>query len=132
MDKITPSVFRAYDIRGIYPKEINEETVRVVVQFLSQSVFSEGKIVVAMDARQSSKKLFRAVKNALKGRELIEVGYATTPMFYYLSNRFSAAGGVMVTASHNDQEWNGLKVVGPRAEAISGDEIEERMKKNEN
>ncbi|MFA4999241.1 MAG: hypothetical protein WC519_00705 [Parcubacteria group bacterium] len=129
MRRIESSIFRAYDIRGIYPSEINEKTVYSIANFLSRRVFSKGKLIVAMDVRKSSKSLLKAIKRALGEREVIDVRYATTPMFYYLANKFKASGGIMVTASHNNPEWNGLKIVGKNAEAMGGYEILEKMRK---
>ncbi len=55
--------------------------------------------------------------------KIVPVGMMTTPMLYFLVNRLKAAGGLMVTASHNPKEYNGLKVVGPKAEMVSGKEV---------
>jgi len=129
MDK---SIFKAYDIRGKYPKEINEKVVFEICGFLAQ-FFKKGRAVVAYDARLSSPRLYRAVVDGFEksGRKigLIKIGLATTPMFYFLVNYFKAQGGVMVTASHNPKEYNGLKVVGKGARMISGKEILRIMNK---
>lgn len=114
-------IFKAYDIRGRYPAEINEAAVQEISRGLRR-FFKTGKIVVARDARLSSPALYRTVIKEL-GRRVIPAGLATTPFFYFLVNRLKAAGGIMVTASHNPKEWNGLKVVGPKAKMISGHEV---------
>ncbi|MEK7464559.1 MAG: hypothetical protein AAB617_02150 [Patescibacteria group bacterium] len=116
---INPDIFRAYDIRGLYPSEIDERAVFNIGQALAP-FFGRGKVVIARDGRISSPRLYRALCRGLKKSNLIKLGLATTPMFYYLVERLGARGGLMVTASHNPKEWNGLKVVGRNSEMISG------------
>lgn len=139
------SIFKAYDIRGRYPKEINELIVAEIAEALARH-FKKSRtwngyrttrgelcrtIVVGHDARLSSPLLYRAVlrgferSNVLKNvrTKIISAGTMTTPMLYFLVNYFSAAGGIMVTASHNPKEYNGLKVIGKKAEPISGVDI---------
>ena len=128
-----PIIFKAYDIRGRYPKEINEEVVAKIAREV-RGRLGGGKIVVGHDARLSSPALYKSVLQSLKikkflpaGRQVkfkIEaVGLATTPMLYFLVNKLKAAGGIMITASHNPKEFNGLKIVGKKAIPISGAEI---------
>jgi len=125
--EIKSSIFREYDIRGKYPDEINGKVVQEVAKFFSDRMIPEGPVVIAMDVRKSSKELYRAAKKGLSGRKSIMVGFSTTPMFYFLVNRLNAAGGIMITASHNPTEWNGMKMVGPKADPISGKEIMEKI-----
>ena len=126
MQKLDQSIFRAYDIRGQYPTEINERTVRAIAETLGRR-FARGMVLVGHDGRTSSPALSFAVKRGLaisKPRSAItDIGIATTPMFYFLVNHLKAAGGIMVTASHNPKGMNGLKVVGPRAVPLSGREV---------
>lgn len=123
MDK---SIFKSYDIRGKYPKEINEKDVEIISGTLGKH-FRSGEVVVGHDARKSSNKLYKSVIRGLEKENskltLIKVGLITTPLLYFLVNRVGAKGGVMVTASHNPKEYNGLKVVGRDAEPISGKDI---------
>jgi phosphomannomutase len=137
---VDPKIFKAYDIRGRYPDELNEEAAKEIAAALAK-YFKRGKFVVAHDARLSSIPLYQSVLSGIINKELkiknIEnpfiihnsyfvihaVGLATTPMFYFLVNKLKAVGGIMITASHNPKEFNGLKVVGPKAEIISGKEI---------
>lgn len=118
-------IFKLYDIRGRYPGEINGKSVREIAGRLTRILGR--KIVVARDARLSSPALYRAAIVGLKQQapsiKIIEAGLATTPMFYFLVNRLKASGGLMVTASHNPKDYNGLKVVGPKAKPISGRDI---------
>jgi len=112
-------IFRAYDIRGIYPEEINEEVVfkiaAALVKFLNPD-----KIVVAHDTRKSSVLLKDSVTAAAmaSGVDVIDVGQVPAPLFYFAVNKFGAAGGIMVTASHNPPNYNGLKLVREKAIAI--------------
>lgn len=135
-------IFKAYDVRGKYPSEINEGAVAEISEALAR-YFKRGKIVIGHDARLSSPSLYNAVIKAFSVKRLavsdkkitktlnaipytlypIPIGLSTTPMFYFLVNKLGASGGIMITASHNPKEYNGLKVVGPKAEVISGEEI---------
>lgn len=119
-------IFKAYDIRGVYPEQINPKITFGISQSLA-SFFGGGKIIVARDGRVGSLELYRAAIKGFKIHDsrikLVEVGLATTPMFYFLVQRLGARGGIMITASHNPKEYNGLKVVGRNAEMISGKEV---------
>lgn len=121
---INSNIFKAYDVRGKYPSEINEEAVSEIASGLARN-FKKGAVVVGHDTRLSSPSLYKSVLRSLKIKKIkiIQVGMMTTPMLYFLVNRLKAAGGVMVTASHNPKEYNGLKVVGPKAAPISGKEV---------
>ena len=138
---MSSSIFKAYDIRGKYPDEINEKVVSEIVAALAKH-FKSGVIVVGRDARLSSPVLYKAVIKAFsverlafskknkksktlypKPYTLITVGLTTTPMFYFLVNYFKAIGGIMITASHNPKEYNGLKVVGKKAVPMSGEDV---------
>src|SRR3989344_102806 len=120
------SVFRSYDIRGRYPDELDEGAAKEIAASLAGH-FKSGKIVIAHDARLSSPGLYRAILDTFTTRDMRfkihDVGLATTPMFYFLVNNLEAVGGIMVTASHNPKEYNGLKIVGPGAAVLSGKEV---------
>lgn len=125
-------IFKAYDIRGKYPIEINEKIVSEIIQkFLKAKRLSAGqtkfKVVVARDARLSSPKLYRAVikQSEISNQQsaIIKAGITTTPMLYFLVNKLKADFGIMITASHNPKEYNGLKIVGQNAVPISGIEM---------
>ena len=118
---MTEDIFRSYDIRGRYPENVNEKIIEQIAYACGKVL--RGHIVIARDVRLSSPQLLRSVVKGLKRakvRHITEAGVATTPMFYFLVNRESASGGLMVTASHNPKEYNGLKVVGKGAEMIGG------------
>ncbi len=122
---INRRIFRAYDIRGIYPSEINDEVALKIGRAFGKT--RKGTVVVGRDGRIGSLKLYRAVIKGLKNGnsklKIAAVGLATTPMFYVLVQKLGAAGGIMVTASHNPKEYNGFKVVGRNARMISGKEV---------
>ncbi len=134
---IKEKIFKAYDIRGIYPEDINESIAFEISGCLTK-IFKPGKIVVAFDARKGSPEIAKSVEEGLKKSfqkagmkvEVIFAGLSTTPMFYFLVNHFNATGGVMVTASHNPKEYNGLKVVGPKAIPVSGFDVKKTMLEN--
>jgi phosphomannomutase len=109
--KINPSIFKAYDIRGVYPEEINEETIynigRAIVVFTKAET-----IVVGKDIRQSSDKLEAKLIEGLtdQGANVIRIGISTSPMLYYASGLMSVDAGIIITASHNPASYNGLKI----------------------
>jgi len=109
-------IFRAYDIRGIYPDEINEELAykigKAVVKILGANKKNR-KIVVGMDSRPSSKKLLEVIIRGINdmGSDVVNIGLSATPVFYYAVKEFCASGGIMITASHNSENYNGFKIV---------------------
>ena len=124
------SVFKAYDVRGKYPQDVNEETIDAVVEALSH-IWDSGEIVVSCDGRHGSDTLSKRAADRISEKfKVTYVGLATTPMFYFLVNHLEAAGGMMITASHNPKEYNGVKAVKAGAEAISGKELLDVIDKN--
>ncbi|MGE0793501.1 MAG: phosphomannomutase/phosphoglucomutase [Candidatus Woesearchaeota archaeon] len=111
--------FKAYDIRGIYPYEVNEEFAfkfgRAVGKFLKAK-----KLVVCRDGRSSSNDLFRSLVDGMSsvGCDVINIGRNSTPQFYFEVFSGTSDGGVMITASHNPKEYNGFKVCGIDAKPI--------------
>jgi phosphomannomutase len=114
---IDPTIFKAYDIRGIYPTELNEDAAyaiaRAFVQFLGASAVAVGR-----DMRVSSPALADAVIRGItdQGADAIDLGLTTTDELYFAVGKFGYPGGVMITASHNPGKYNGLKFC--REEAI--------------
>jgi len=117
------NVFRAYDIRGVYPTEIDEEAYyRIAKGYVY--LFKPKTIVVGMDARASSPPLKASLIRGFldAGVDVVDIGQITTDMLYYTvgaSDEYS--GGVVVSASHNPKEYNGMKMVREKAAAISSD-----------
>ncbi|MBI2640588.1 MAG: phosphomannomutase/phosphoglucomutase [Candidatus Sungbacteria bacterium] len=120
------NVFHAYDVRGIYPSELNEETAQKIgwaagEYFKKISEKENPVILIGEDNRSSSPTLSKALISGLfqTGAQIRYGGAVTTPMFYFLVNSLPSDGGVMVTASHNAPEYNGLKFVAQGAKPIS-------------
>ena len=99
-------IFEAYDIRGIYPDEINADIASNIVGYIVRDFIKSGKVVVGRDIRVGSWKMYKAVVRSFKrnGIKVEKAGIITTPMLYFLVNNINASGGVMVTASHNPKE----------------------------
>lgn len=131
--QIKPEIFKEYDIRGVYPHEINEDIFyrlgAAFVQYLKIKGFI-GNIVVSCDVRDSSPSLKDAFVNGVvdQGRDVIDIGLATTPLFYFSVTKSKAAGGAMITASHNPAQFNGLKLVFEKAESLLATEYQELYK----
>lgn len=108
--EINSSIFKAYDIRGVYPTEINEETVYRIGRALVS--YTKAKtIVIGKDIRESSDSLeAKMVEGMLdQGANVIRLGLSTTPMLYFASWNRDVDAGVVITASHNPAEYNGMK-----------------------
>ncbi|MDO8522936.1 MAG: phosphomannomutase/phosphoglucomutase [bacterium] len=116
--KWSEKIFKAYDIRGLYPAEINEDACYKIARAFARylRLGSAGgrllKIIVSSDARSSSPTLKEAFVDGLtdEGVEIIDAGLTTTPMHYFAVNILKADGGAMITASHLPMEFNGLKL----------------------
>ncbi len=121
-----PSIFRAYDVRGLYKEEFDEDFAFELGNKLA-TILKAGMVVVGRDARLSSPTLAEAVMGGLKkaGMRVIDLGLVTTPLFYYSARKADADGGIMVTASHNGKEYNGFKVVDGEAIEIEGMRLKE-------
>lgn len=117
------SIFKAYDIRGIYPTEINEGLIYKIGQAYVKVVKPQGKVAVGHDVRVHSKKLAEFLINGLTdaGVEVVDIGLISTEMLYFAVGNYDYAGGLQVTASHNPAEYNGLKVVREKAMPVSSD-----------
>ena len=118
------SIYKAYDIRGIYGKDLcDDEFYRIARAYARFCGFTgKGKVVVARDCRKSSDALFAAFSAGLvdEGVDVVDIGLASTPMSYFANAKLKADGSVMITASHNTKEWNGCKLCKANAVPISG------------
>lgn len=112
---IDPSIFRAYDIRGIVDKTITEDAVYLIGRALGSLVIEQGdkRIVVARDGRLSGPRLSMALAQGLKstGCDVFDLGIVPTPLLYFATFVAGIPSGVMLTGSHNPAEYNGLKMV---------------------
>ena len=120
-------IFKAYDVRGIYPSELDDDlaykTGRAFVNLLNDEYKSKEnlKIVVSSDMRISSPKLKKSLMKGIidQGADVIDIGLASSPTFYFAVAYYGYDGGVIVSASHNPKEYNGFKFVRRNARAVS-------------
>jgi len=118
MNNIDPKIFKAYDIRGIYPEQLNEDNIihviRAFYKFFHDSIGKEQPtVVLAYDMRLSGPQLYAAAKKTLveMGAQVIDAGQLSTPSFYFTVFHYAYDCGIQITASHNPKEWNGMKAV---------------------
>ncbi len=124
-------IFKAYDVRGLYPGQLNEELARRIGMAFERLIALEGDqgaalpraVVVSRDMRDHSAPLSAALSEGLTaaGLDVIDIGLATTPMNYFATGHLGTAGGIQVTASHNAAAYNGLKFSLAGAVPVSGD-----------
>ena len=114
---IDPSIFKSYDIRGIYPTQIDEKKIaqiaKAIFVFFQKKLNKEQPtILLAYDMRLSGPQLFSSVKNALieMGANVVDAGQLSTPSFYFAVFHYKYDAGIQVTASHNPKEYNGFKL----------------------
>lgn len=114
--------FKAYDIRGRVPDELNPQLARRIGVGLA-NILQPGPVVLGRDVRLTSQELQQALEQGLhdSGRDVIDIGLCGTEEVYFQTDHLGAAGGVMVTASHNPMDYNGMKLVREGARPISGD-----------
>jgi phosphomannomutase len=116
-------IFRAYDVRGVYPTDLDEEAYRRIAKAYTY-LFHPKVMVVGRDARESSPALSDALTSGFvdAGVDVVDIGGITTDMLYYAvgaSDQYS--GGIVVSASHNPKQYNGAKMVREKAAAISSE-----------
>ena len=113
------AIFKAYDVRGVFPEQLDEGIAKKVghalVCFLNAKT-----VVVGRDMRESGNKLFKALVDGItcQGANVIDIGMCSTDMFYFSVWKLGAGAGVMITASHNPPEYNGLKIVKEKAQPV--------------
>ena len=119
---LDPKVFKAYDIRGIYPEEINDEGAYAIGRAYVQQ-FEPRRIAVGRDMRLSSPQIAEAVIRgaADEGAEVLDLGLVGTEMVYFAVGKLELDGGIMVTASHNPKEYTGMKIVRRGALPVGGE-----------
>src|SRR5215212_10047024 len=119
---VNPSIFKAYDVRGVYPREVNEDAARAIgaafVAYLQAT-----RIAVGRDMRLSSPALAAAFIDGAtsQGADVVDYGMIATDMLYFAVARDRHDGGVQITASHNPGQYNGIKMVRQEAFPLSGD-----------
>ena len=117
-----PSCFKAYDIRGRIPDELNEDVAYRIGRAFAQ-ILQPAEVVVGRDVRLDSPALAAAVARGLNdgGAAVIDIGLCGTEEVYFQTAHRGVGGGIMVTASHNPMDYNGMKLVRQDARPISGD-----------
>lgn len=119
---VNPGIFKAYDIRGVYPTDLNEDAAyaigRAFVTFLKVD-----KVLVGRDMRTSGPQIFDAVTRGLmdQGADVVNIGMVSTDQYYFACSQLRLPG-MMVTASHNPKQYNGFKMVRQMPYLLSGDE----------
>lgn len=110
---IDPSIFKAYDIRGIYPEQINEDVAYKIGQAYVKVTKPQGEVLIGHDVRIHSKALKEKVIEGVldAGVNVVDVGWMSTDMLYFGVGCYKTAGGMQVTASHNPPEWHGVKMI---------------------
>ena len=112
---VDPSIFRAYDVRGVVGKTLNKDVAHALGQSIGTLMNEKGlrEIVVGRDGRLSGPELAGALGDGLReaGIDVIDVGAVPTPVVYYAAYRFNTGCGVAVTGSHNPPDYNGFKIV---------------------
>ena len=123
---LSPSIFKAYDIRGVVPSTLDEDVARALGLAFGSQALAQGEKVVAVgrDGRLSGPALSQALIDGLihAGVDVIDVGAVTTPMLYFAASTLCASG-IQVTGSHNPRDYNGFKMV-LASRAIYGEEIQ--------
>ncbi len=119
---LDPKVFKAYDVRGIYPSELDEEGAEAIGRAFVE-VFEPARIAVGHDMRISSPAMSEAVVRGASqaGAEVLELGLVGTEMVYLAVGELELDGGIAVTASHNPKEYTGMKIVRKGALPVGGD-----------
>jgi phosphomannomutase len=120
--KIKENIFKAYDVRGTYPDELNEDTA-YAIGLGTANILEAKNGVVAHDMRLSSPQLAGAVINGLRdgGVDVTNIGLISTDGLYFAVGKYGFESGVMITASHNPPNYNGMKVCEKDAVPLSGD-----------
>lgn len=116
---INPGIFKGYDIRAIYPTDINEEKIVSIVKAIYTFFVKDYRktspftLVVGTDMRTSSPSLTKVAIETLVnlGANVVDVGVLSTPSFYFAVSHYGYDAGIQITASHNPKEWNGIKIV---------------------
>jgi phosphomannomutase len=119
---LDPKVFKAYDVRGTYPTELDEDGARAIGRAYVEQ-FEPEKIAVGRDMRVSSPSMAAAVMEgaASAGADVLDVGLVGTEMVYFAVGELELDGGIMVTASHNPKEYTGMKIVRRGALPVGGE-----------
>jgi phosphomannomutase len=125
--QVDATIFKSYDVRGIYPSEINDDVAyaigRCFVALVGSGGSARGAVAVGRDMRESGKTLGEAFARgaAEAGADVVDIGMVSTDALYFAVGKYGFDGGVMITASHNPAQYNGMKFTRRQAQAISLD-----------
>lgn len=134
---LNPKIFKSYDIRGVYPDDINSDAARKIarafVRFLEKECGKKAgamKVIIGHDMRTSSPELFAAALDGLRslGVSADDAGMIAIDQMYFMLGAHGYDGGIMVTASHNPKEYNGMKMYKAGVQMISAEGIQEIRK----
>ena len=116
------SAFKAYDIRGVWGKDFNEDSVYKIGYFLPE-LLNTDHVIVGRDVRASSPTIHDRLIEGItdRGADVLDLGLSTTPMVYWATTHLNADASVQITASHNPAEYNGLKISRTGALPVGGD-----------
>jgi phosphomannomutase len=123
MSTLLPAIFKSYDVRGIYPAELSDELAYSIGRaFVAE--LGLRSVVVGRDMRPSGVALFEAFARGANdaGADVTDIGLVSTDALYFAVGKYGFGGGVMITASHNPAQYNGMKFTRERAQALSYDE----------
>ncbi len=135
--KVNDNIFRSYDIRGIYPKDIDEDLAERIGKAFGVFIGAGKTVLVGRDVRVSSPRLAENLINGVlsEGLDIVYAGLIPTPLLYFAVSHYKLDGGITVSASHNPPEWNGFKVCRKDAYVVglgTGlEEIREMVKRDE-
>jgi len=121
---IDESIFKAYDIRGIYPEALNEDAARKIGRaYVNYLGLSGSRVIVGRDMRLSSDTLEEAFIQGVTetGADVLDIGLVSTDALYFAVGHLEEPGGAMITASHNPKEYNGFKLCREKAMTLSGE-----------
>jgi len=118
--QLNTAIFKSYDVRGIYPAELNEDVAYQIGRCFVPLLGAKS-VVAGRDMRPSGQALFQAFARGASeaGADVVDIGMVSTDALYFAVGKFGYDGGVMITASHNPAKYNGMKFTRARAEAIS-------------
>src|SRR3954469_14086592 len=119
---LDPKVFKAYDVRGLYPEELDEDGAYAIGRAYVQQ-FEPRRMAVGRDMRLSGPQMAEAVIRGAsdEGAEVLDLGLIGTEQLYFAVGALGLEGGIMVTASHNPKQYTGMKIVRRGALPVGGE-----------
>ena len=112
---IDESIFREYDIRGIVPSQINEQSIKLISHAIAQKCNDENidELALGRDGRLSGEKILNLLSKELQsiGIDVVNIGVVTSPLLYFAAKKLPSKSGIMITGSHNPKNYNGFKIV---------------------